>query len=66
MPGAPVFLYARTRTEPDTAATALGARSPPATSGLASAGDMGFTTGRYRVLGRESGEVASTGIFVTI
>jgi len=38
----------------------------PAASGLAPAGDMGFTTGPYRIVGRESGEVASTGIFVTI
>jgi hypothetical protein len=38
----------------------------PVASGLAPAGDMAFTTGHYRVLGRESGEVAGTGIFVTI
>ncbi len=38
----------------------------PVASGLAPAGDMGFTTGRYRVFGREGSEVVSTGIFVTI
>jgi ketosteroid isomerase-like protein len=37
-----------------------------AASGLAPAGDMGFTTGPYRVLNRESGGVTSTGTFVTI
>lgn len=38
----------------------------PAVSGLAPAGDMGFTSGRYRIRERETGDVTSTGIFVTI
>ncbi|MCA9710355.1 MAG: nuclear transport factor 2 family protein [Myxococcales bacterium] len=38
----------------------------PEASGLAPAGDLGFTTGRFRVVAREGGQVVSTGIFVTI
>lgn len=38
----------------------------PTASGLAPAGDMGFTSGRYRVSAREGGEVLGSGTYVTI
>ncbi|MCX4244017.1 nuclear transport factor 2 family protein [Paraliomyxa miuraensis] len=38
----------------------------PTASGLAPAGDLGFTTGRYRVVAQAGNEVVSTGTFVTI
>lgn len=38
----------------------------PTASGMAPAGDMGFTTGRYRLSAREGGELVGTGTYVTI